>query len=107
MTIAYTWTISQLDCYPRSDGNVDVVFTVYWRCNGMSGIYGGGTYGSCDLQLPQGGTFTPYADLTLDQVLGWIWVSGVDKDANEAIVAAQIEGQINPTIVTPALPWGA
>jgi hypothetical protein len=31
----------------------------------------------------------------------------VDKDATEAAVAAQIENQINPTVVTPPIPWKA
>jgi hypothetical protein len=43
--------------------------------------------------------------LTKEQVLGWIWASGVDKDATEAAVAQQIENQKNPPIVYPPLPW--
>jgi len=106
MTTQITWTISQLDCYPQADGVTDVVFTVHWRCNGIDGTYGGTTYGSCGVTVDPAEPFTDFADLTLDQVLGWVWASGVDKDANEAAVAAQIEGQINPTVVTPPLPWG-
>ncbi len=49
--------------------------------------------------------FTPYADLTQDQVLGWIWANGVDKDATEAAVAQQIANAKNPPVVSPALPW--
>jgi hypothetical protein len=50
-------------------------------------------------------SFTPYADLTLDQVLGWVWANGVDKTATEAAVEGQIEAQKNPPIVSPPLPW--
>jgi hypothetical protein len=46
----------------------------------------------------------PYADLTQEEVLGWIWASGVDKDATEAAVAAQIEAQKNPVSAT-GVPW--
>jgi hypothetical protein len=53
----------------------------------------------------EGEAFTPYDQLTKEQVLGWIWANGVDKDATEAAVAQQIENQINPPIVSPALPW--
>jgi len=42
----------------------------------------------------------PYEDLTEADVLGWIWDSGVDKDATEAALAAKIEQQKNPTIAT-------
>jgi hypothetical protein len=55
----------------------------------------------------EGTSFTPYANLTQDQVLGWIWASGVDKDATEAAVEQQIQNQINPPIVTPPLPWAS
>jgi hypothetical protein len=54
---------------------------------------------------PTGTTFTPYADLTQEQVLGWVWDNGVDKDATEAAVQQQIDYQINPPVVTPPLPW--
>jgi hypothetical protein len=43
--------------------------------------------------------------LTQDQVLGWVWANGVDKDATEAAVEGQIEAQKNPPVVSPPLPW--
>jgi len=36
--------------------------------------------------------------------LGWIWANGVDKDAVEASLAAQIEAKKNPTTAT-GVPW--
>jgi hypothetical protein len=45
-----------------------------------------------------------YADLTQEQVLGWIWANGVDKDAVEAALAAQIEAKKNPSTAT-GVPW--
>ena len=107
MTITNTWSVIQLDAYPEYEGEPDVVFTVHWTLSGTDGTYSGSTYGSVGITLTEGSTFTPYADLTLDQVLGWVWTNGVDKDAQEAAVAAQIENQINPTVVTPPLPWSA
>jgi hypothetical protein len=38
-------------------------------------------------------------------VLGWVWSSGVNKDATEAAVAGQINNQINPPVIQPPLPW--
>ncbi len=48
-----------------------------------------------------------YEDLTLEQVIVWTQAAlGAEQVASyEANVAAQIEAQINPTIVTPPLPW--
>ena len=107
MTITNTWGVVQMDAYPEYEGEPDVVFTVHWTLSGTDGTYTGSSYGSVGITLTEGSTFTPYADLTLDQVLGWVWTNGVDKDAQEAAVAAQIENQINPTVVTPPLPWSA
>lgn len=101
------WTISQLDCKPQEDGLTDVVVTAHWQCTGTQDEYSAQVYGTATFTLEQGAGFTPYADLTQDQVLGWCYASGVDKDATEANVATQIENQINPPIVVLPLPWSA
>jgi hypothetical protein len=100
-----TWTVSQMDCYPQEAGHTDVVFNVHWQCTGVDGDYNGQVYSTCAVTISPDAPFTPYADLTKDQVLGWIWSSGVDKDATEAAVQQQIDGQKNPTVVNPPLPW--
>lgn len=99
------WNISALNCYPQEDGKTDVVFCVHWQCNGTDGDYSASVYSTCSVTLNPEDPFTPYADLTQEQVLGWIWASGVDKDATEAAVEQQIEMQKNPPVVTPPLPW--
>jgi len=100
-----TWNISQLDCLPQSAEGADYVVTAHWQCNGVDGDYNGSVYSTCSFAVVEGTSFTPYADLTLDQVLGWIWANGVDKTATEAAVEQQIETQKNPPIVAPPLPW--
>jgi hypothetical protein len=99
-----TWNISQLDCLPQAPEGADYVVTVHWQCNGVDGDYNGSVYSTCSFPVVQG-AFTPYADLTLDQVLGWVWDNGVDKDATEAAVEQQVEAQKNPPVVAPPLPW--
>ena len=99
-----TWLIERLDCIPQTAEGADYVVTAYWRCNGVDGDYSGTSYGTCSFPVVQG-AFTPYADLTEAQVLGWVWANGVDKDATEAAVEGQIEAQKNPPIVAPPLPW--
>lgn len=100
----FTWTVTAMDCYPQAEGETDVVFTVHWTCSGVQDTYNGSVYSTCGVPAPTG-AFTPYADLTQDQVLSWIWANGVDKDSAEAAVQAQIDAQITPTVVQPALPW--
>ena len=101
-----TWTVTAMDCYPQEGGNTDVVFTVHWNCAGVDGTHNASIYSTCSVPFTAG-TFTPHADLTQDQVLGWIWANGVDQTATEAAVEQQIQSKINPTVVTPALPWSA
>jgi hypothetical protein len=93
-----------MDCYPQENGNTDVVFTVHWTCSGTQDTYTASVYSTCSVPGP-GTPFTPYADLTQEQVLGWIWANGVDQAATEAAVQQQIDNQINPPVVTPPLPW--
>jgi len=100
-----TWNISVLDCLPQSAEGADYVVTAHWQCTGVDGDYNGSVYSTCSFPVVEGTSFTPYADLTLDQVLGWIWANGVDKDATEAAVEQQVETQKNPPIVAPPLPW--
>ena len=102
-----TWTISTLE-HNTADGGVIVA---HWRVNDSETVgddtYYARSYGTAsftyDASSPD---FTPYADLTEEQVLGWCWSEegGVDKDAVEASLTASIEEQKAPTTET-GLPW--
>ena len=98
------WTISALDCKPQEGNLTDVVITAHWSCTGTQDDKTASVYATCSFSQP-GDPFTPYADLTQDQVLGWCWSSGVDKDATEAAVQTQLDNLINPPVVTLPLPW--
>jgi len=106
MTIIYTWNVAQLDCCPEAGGQTDVVFTVHWTLSGTDGTYSSRAYGSVGLPTPEG-TFTAFEDLTEPLVIGWTHDAlGAEAVASlEANGAAQIEAQVNPTVVTPPLPW--
>jgi len=106
-TPTITWTVTAMDCYPQEGGNTDVVFNVHWTCAGTDYTYSASVYSTCSVPAPSGSAFTPYADLTQDQVIGWIWANGVDKFTTEAAVVQQLDNQINPPVVTPPLPWSA
>jgi len=99
-----TWIIERLLVRPTEGTLTDVVITADWRCNGSQDQYSGTCYGSASFQPPSG-EFTPYEDLTQEQVLGWCFANGVDQAAIEANVTAQINDQINPPIIAPPLPW--
>jgi hypothetical protein len=98
-----TWSITAMNC-STTETNPDTVIVCHWTCSGTDGTYYGSVYSTCSVPLTAG-TFTPYAQLTQSQVLGWCYANGVDKSATEAAVEAQLQAQINPPVVTPPLPW--
>ena len=98
------WLIERLLVKPTEGTLTDVVITADWRCNGTDETYSGTCYGSCSFQPPSG-SFTPYEDLTQEQVLDWCYANGVDQAAIEANVTQQINDQINPPVVALPLPW--
>ena len=93
-----TWTITQTD-YLTSDG---FITTAHWTATAVDGDYTASVYSTCSWS--DGTPTIPYADLTKETVLGWIWANGVDKDATEAALAAQIELQKNP-VTAVGVPW--
>ena len=107
-----TWTIEQNWVKPVEGSKTDVVVTSTYRCQASETIgtgdsaktYIGTVDGSCSFQPPSG-SFTPYDQLTEQQVLNWCYANGVDQAAIEANVSQQIENQINPPVVTLPLPW--
>lgn len=96
MTI--TWTITQCDRL-TSDG---FITTAHWTCSAVDGDYSASSYGTCGFAA---GTPTiPYDQVTEAEVLNWCWADGVDKDAVEASLAANIDLQKNP-VVAAGVPW--
>ena len=93
-----TWNISQLD-RQTSDG---FVTTAHWQANATDGDYSASVISTCSWS--EGTATISYASLTKETVLGWIWANGVDKDAVEASLAAQIAEQKAPKIAR-GLPW--
>jgi hypothetical protein len=93
-----TWTITQLD---RQTSN-GFVTTAHWTASAVDGDYSASTYSTSS--WADGTPTTPYANLTQTTVLGWIWANGVDKEAVEASLQAQIDAQKNPVTAT-GVPW--
>lgn len=94
----YNWQIVQCDRL-TADG---FITTAHWTCNAVDGDYSAGAYGTCGFAA--GTPATPYYQVTEQEVLGWCWAGGVDKDAVEASLAAQIAAQKAPVSAT-GVPW--
>jgi len=72
---------------PQEGSYTDVVVTAAWRCTASDAGYAASNYGSMGFTGP-GDNFTPYADLTQDEVLGWV-------------------NLVNPPVVQLPLPWAS
>jgi hypothetical protein len=106
MATTYTWTIDQM--YTVDTPDPGFVCNVLWTLTGVDGQYTASIGGNSQFTV-QEGTFTPYDELTQEQVIGWVQNSlGADGIAN---FEANVQGQINSMITPPAspqntpLPW--
>jgi hypothetical protein len=97
-----TWTITQTD-YEVSNG---FITCAHWTATAVDASldkdYTASIYSTCSFAAAE--PAIPYADVTEAQVLAWVWSNGVDKEATEAALAAQIEAQKNPVTAT-GTPW--
>jgi hypothetical protein len=104
----FNWIISAMECKVKEDTLSDVVILVHWRYNANSIVkekeYFAETYGATSVGMPSGDSFTPYADLTKEQVVGWLEAS-LDVPAMQLQLEANIELQINPIDVTLPPPF--
>jgi hypothetical protein len=99
MTINYTWNVVQMDRL-TSDG---FVVTVHYTVSAVDGDYNSSIYGTVGYTEQPGEQYIPYAELTKDEVVGWVQDS-LGKDKVETDLAAQIQAQKTPVIAT-GLPW--
>jgi hypothetical protein len=110
MSATFTWSVVQMNCAKMADGETDVVFNVQWSCEGQQAsggeTFSGAQNGNTLVQYRQGDPFTPYDQLTQQQVLGWVWANPTTSQAIiEAQIQQDIDRQINNPVVTPPLPW--
>ena len=108
MSITNTWNIVALNSKPTAGSVDDYVVTSHWTLTATDGTYTGSVYGTASFEVdPTKSSYTPYADITLEEAITWTKASlGEEQVASyEKAVADQIEAQINPTIVTLPLPW--
>jgi hypothetical protein len=94
----FTWNVVQMDRL-TSDG---FVVTVHYTVNAVDGDYTASTYGTVGY-TQEDKSYTPFADLTKEQVIGWVKNSLGQATVEEAL-AAQIEAQKNP-VQESGLPW--
>ena len=98
---AFIWNIANLE-RETDDG---FVFTAHYTVSAADGTYSAGAYGSIGFERPE--NLVPFADLTEEQVIGWVKeaLGGDEKVAEiEAALQAQIDEQRAPT-KSAGVPW--
>lgn len=105
--ITYSWDITALNSYPEYMGNQDVVFTIFATYTGTDGTYSSSINISQALIINNTSTFTPYADLTEQQVLGWLLAALTPYQIGQmqAKITTQIIADNQPPFVQLPLPW--
>jgi hypothetical protein len=110
METTYNWVIAQMETKPQEGELNDVVSTIHWRRQATAvdgdNTYFADTYGAMGCATPSETDFTAYPDLTFEQVCGWL-EAGLDVEALNANLDAQIENQINPPIIVLPNPWNS
>ena len=94
----FNWNVVQMDRL-TSDG---FVVTVHYTVNAVDGDYTASTSGTVGY-TQEDKSYTPFASLTKEQVIGWVQDS-LGKDTVEEGLAAQIEAQKNP-VQESGVPW--
>jgi len=102
----YTWSITNMQVYPQSESETNVVCAAAWNVSGTDGTYSGSLNGSTAFKLDPNAPYIPYANLTQAQVLNWVFASiGAEGKATaEADVDAQIAYAASQVQNAP-LPW--
>jgi hypothetical protein len=109
MAITYELHINNMEATPSEGDLEDVVKIIHWMYTGKETIGDFNGYGEArgaiGLSDASSDSFTAFADLTEEQVKGWV-ESQLDLGAIKSDIASQIESQKNPPVVIKKNPWG-
>tara|TARA_B110000208_G_scaffold144556_1_gene174353 strand:+ start:446 stop:850 length:405 start_codon:yes stop_codon:yes gene_type:complete len=116
MAIVYTWNCRTVDTYPTSTDSqepanteTDVIYNVHYSLNGTETVdgveYTSNVIGTEPLAVDNYSNFTTFADLTHEDVIGFVTASMIAVtpgrvDELKASVSNSIASQITPSTVT-------
>lgn len=104
--ITYTWNVQSMLIVDTPEPGF--VTTVIWTITANEQQYSA-VYTGASQFYSQNGSFTPYDQLTEDQVISWVQNSMESAEVNAlySILATQIENQKNPPSIpmSQPLPW--
>jgi hypothetical protein len=106
MANTYTWDIVELQSYPTVGDKTNVVVAIHWILTGTDGTNTASFRGVQGISFNSDGDFTPYENLTKDQVIAWVHNS-LDEDGiakAQADIDSQLKYMANRP-VSNAVPW--
>lgn len=106
--ITYKLTPLSMTVAPQYEGETDVVVSIAWKYSAVDGVYTAeNSLGFTSCSFAPGTPFTPYADLTEEQVAGWVlssWTPEQTAQYQEQL-AGMIAAQKAAAYSYPRLPW--
>lgn len=106
--INYTWNILQVSTFPEKAGKNNVVHRVTFSVFGIDDVgHSASKRDIIDLELNESESFTPFEQLTQQQVIEWVKDSLTPAGVKEieTTISTAINNQLNPSAISPALPW--
>ena len=103
--ITYTRTINSMQAYKEIDGETNVVFSIMWSLVGSENGFTTSCPVTTYVPYTAGQPFTPYADLTQEQIFAWIdqYTPLAQIQAFQNTVSFSLQQQQQQE--DPALPW--
>jgi len=107
--VTYNWNCKTVDAYPSVGENTNIVYNVHWRVTAVSdqvdsegNAFKASAIGTQVLNTEDITEFTPFDQLTNDQVVQWVKESMGEENVNnlESSLQSQIDNLVTPTSVT-------
>ena len=101
----FTWSFDSLDrrVNDAESGQTDVVIISHWRLIARDGEYSARVYGAASLAAPDPDNFTPYADVTKEQVKAWTLASLATTKTNENQASNPDAAEVTPDQMEKAM----
>lgn len=105
--VVYTWEFPAFDIVFNDNDLTDVVTTVHWRLRGNQANTTAELYGTIVLLPPDPNSYTPFEQLTKEQVVEWVEDSFNPEllEKYKQMISDNIEEKLNPTRATVEPPW--
>lgn len=108
MAIAYTFRVTNINCYSQYESLTNLAFNVWWDYVGVEDDYTSNVIGNTLIPYDVNVEYIPYEQLTQEMVISWIEQytdPQVITDA-QSLIESKINDFKNPiNIINPKLPW--